>query len=180
LLEGKNVNLRIMEKEDLPLFAEWRNNPDFWGEYFSPVQMSRAEMEKIESSPLEFKIFIIEKKDGTKIGSIVHFHVLHSMGKMLEMGYALIPSERGKGYCTEGAEIMVDYLFLSKDVACIQAITHVDNIASQKVLEKSGFKREGTMRRRIFVNGNWTDAALFSILREEWKKPKILTRVEKK
>ena len=34
MLEGKNVNLRIREKEDLPLIAEWVNNPEFWGEFF--------------------------------------------------------------------------------------------------------------------------------------------------
>jgi len=41
LLEGKNVNLRIMEKEDLPLFAEWANKPEVFGEYNPLYQMSR-------------------------------------------------------------------------------------------------------------------------------------------
>jgi len=177
LLEGKLVNLRAMEKEDLPLFAEWRNNPDFLGEYISPIQMSRAEVEKMtEPNPFESKVFIIEKKDGTKIGQIVYFYMLHPAGKMLEMGYIMIPSERGKGYCTEAAKIMVDYLFLTKETACIQATTHVKNIASQKVLEKAGFKKEGTIRKRFFSRGEWTDIAIYSILREEWKEPKILTK----
>jgi RimJ/RimL family protein N-acetyltransferase len=71
---------------------------------------------------------------------------------------------------------MVDYLFLSKDIACIQATTDVGNVASQQVLEKTGFKKEGTMRKRFFSNGEWKDTVMFSILREEWKEPKILTR----
>jgi len=33
LLEGKNVNLRKTEKEDVPLLAEWVNNPEFEGQY---------------------------------------------------------------------------------------------------------------------------------------------------
>jgi ribosomal-protein-alanine N-acetyltransferase len=177
LLEGKNVRLRVVEKEDLPLVVEWMNNPEFWGQYFSPIQRTRTDMEKtFENNPLEYKQFIIEKKDGTKIGGIAHFNVLAPYGKTLEIGYALLPSERGKGYCTEAAKIMVDYLFLSKDVACIQATTDVGNDASQNVLVKTGFKKEGTLRKRFFSNGKWRDTVMFSILREEWKQPNILTK----
>lgn len=171
------MNLRVVEKDDLPLYAEWSNNPEFLGEYFSPIQRSRTETEKmLEPSPHEWKDFVIEKKDGTKIGFIASFYALHPMGKMLEIGYLLMPSERGKGYCTEAAQIMVDYLFLTKEAACIQASTHLKNIASQRVLEKAGFKKEGTMRKRFYIRGEWCDTILFSILREEWKEAKILTK----
>jgi RimJ/RimL family protein N-acetyltransferase len=80
--------------------------------------MSKAEAEKMLENPSDFKPFFIEKKDGTKIGFICHFHVLH-MGtgtKNTEIGYTLVPDERGKGYCTEALEIMVDYLFLSQGI----------------------------------------------------------------
>jgi RimJ/RimL family protein N-acetyltransferase len=181
LLEGKNVNLRVAEKEDLPLFAEWLNNPEFFGEHFAPLQRSKAELEKmLESNPSEMKVFVIEKKDGTKIGLVSHFNMLAPYAKMQEIGYALVPNERGKGYCTEATQLMVDYLFLSKEIARIQATTHVGNIASQKVLEKGGFKREGTLRKAIQSRGEWKDLVIFSILREEWKEPKILTKTAQK
>jgi ribosomal-protein-alanine N-acetyltransferase len=178
LLEGKTVNLRVMEKEDLPLYDEWCNDPEFLGEYFFPIQRSRTETEKVmlEPSPYEFKDFVIEKKDGTKIGYIAFFHALHPMGKMLEIGYALIPSERARGHCSEAAQIIVDYLFLTKEAPCIQATTDSENIASQRVLEKAGFKKEGTMRKRSFSRGEWRDLTLYSSLREEWKEPKVLTK----
>jgi ribosomal-protein-alanine N-acetyltransferase len=176
LLEGKNVNLRIMEKEDLPLFAEWFNKPEVFGEYNPLRQMSRTDAEKLLENPNELKPFIIEKKDGSKIGFIAHFYVLHVAGKQLEIGYSLVPSERGKGCCTEAVKIMVDHLFLSKDIGRIQAQTDPRNVASQKVLEKVGFKKEGTLRKNFFTRGEWRDAYVYSILREEWKEPKILTR----
>jgi len=157
----------------MKLVAEWLNNPNYFGEYNPLMQESRTELEKrYENMPPETKWFIIEKKDGTKIGSIGHFPA----GKQFEIGYAIIPSERGKGYCTEAAKIMVDYLFLSKEIVRIQA--HIDprNKASQKVAEKAGFKREGTIRKSFFTKGEWRDMLLYSILREEWKEPKILTK----
>jgi RimJ/RimL family protein N-acetyltransferase len=98
------------------------------------------------------------------------------MGKLLEIGYVLVPDERGKGYCTEAVMIMVDYLFLTKEMLCIQAITDTRNIASQKVLEKAGFTKEGTIRKRFFSRGEWRDGYLYSILRKQWKEPKILTK----
>ena len=177
VLEGKTVNLRLMEKEDLALFAEWVNKPEFFGEYNPLRQMSRMEIEKdFDKSTLEQGQFIVEKKDGSKIGYICHFVLVHPCGKLLEIGYSLVPNERGKRYCTEAVNIMLDYLFLSKDTMRIQAQTDPRNVASQKVLEKAGFKKEGTLRKNLFERGEWRDAYIYSILREEWKEPKILTK----
>jgi len=171
------VNLRVMEKEDLPLFAEWVNKPEFLGEYNPLRQLSRTEVEKgYEKSSLEQGEFIIEKKDGSKIGYIFHFILVHPAGKLLEIGYFLVPNERGKGNGTEAVRIMVDYLFLSRDTMRVQACTDTRNLASQKALEKAGFTKEGTMRKYLFLRGELRDAYLYSILREEWKEPKILTK----
>ena len=171
------MNLRVMEKEDLPLFAEWVNMPEVFGEYNPLRQISRAEIEKdYDKGTLELTDFIIEKKDGSKVGLICHFTLTHPVGKMLEIGYSLVPSERGKGYGTEAVGIMVDFLFLSKSIERVQACTDARNVASQRVLEKAGFKREGTMRKYLFIRGEWRDAYLYSILREEWREPRILTK----
>ncbi len=71
---------------------------------------------------------------------------------------------------------MVDYLFLSKDIVRIQTTTNVRNKEAQKTLKKVGFQIEGTMRKTALVRGVWNDVYLLSILREEWKEPKILTK----
>jgi len=173
LLEGKTVNLRVQEKEDLPLVAEWINDLEYIGAYGFPMQHSKAELEKeFEQSTPDLNWFLIEKKDGSKIGGIGHF----PKGKLIEIGYALIPSERGKGYCTEAVKIMVDYLFLSRNIVRVQAQIDPRNIASWKVIEKAGLKKEGTIRKSFFIRGEWRDMVLYSILREEWKDPKILTK----
>ena len=181
LLEGKHVNLRIMEKDDVDFSVECFNRIDFWGEY-DPIVQQKSKAERIRQfdNPSQLAIlterarFVIEKKDGTKIGFIGHWFV--QPNRIMEIGYNLIPSERSKGYGTEAVQIMVDYLFLSRDIVRIQAITNVRNKTSQRVLEKSGFKEEGVIRKSGFVRGEWIDAYLYSILREEWKKPKILTK----
>jgi RimJ/RimL family protein N-acetyltransferase len=173
LLEGKSVNLRVVEKEDLSLLADWSNSPEYLGEYLWLPQQSRTDWEKrYDNLTPDTKWFFIEKKDGTKIGTMFHWLI----GNLLEISCILGPDERGKGYGTEAVKLMVDYLFLSKDITRIQAHTNARNTASQKLLQKVGFKKEGTIRKSVFSRGEWKDRALFSILREEWKEPKLLTR----
>jgi ribosomal-protein-alanine N-acetyltransferase len=118
------------------------------------VQMSKSEIEKDLESPNEQRYYIIEKRDGSKIGFISHFYFLHIAGRLLEIGYALTLSERGKGYGTEAVQFLVDHIFLSKEVARIQACTDTRNVFSQRVLAKAGFRREGAMRNRFFMRGN--------------------------
>jgi ribosomal-protein-alanine N-acetyltransferase len=175
LLEGRTVNLRVVEKEDLALLLEWRNSLEFNGRYDPvPVQRSRAEFEKkYDSFGPDQQQFFIEKKDGSKIGYIG----THLFGGMLEIGYAVVSAERGHGYATEAVKMIVDYLFLSRDIVRIGSATHFENRASQKVLENAGFTREGTERKGMFVWGEWADVYVYSILREEWKEPKILVKI---
>ncbi len=173
MLEGKNVNLKIMEKEDLPLILEWGNDLEFGGEYEPMEQMGMKELEEwYDKSRPDEKWFIIEKKDKSKVGQIFYM----PSGSCFEIGYRLLPKERGKGYCTEAVKIIVDYLFLTKSMVRIQAHTNPKNLASQRILEKAGFQKEGLIRKPIFIRGAWQDGVLYSILREDWKEPKILTR----
>lgn len=171
MLKGNLVNLRVAEREDILLIVEWGNDLEFGGEFEPVEQNSLQEIEKRYNNlrPGE-KWFIVEKKDGTKIGQIVH----SPLKRHFQIGFAIIPEERGKGYCTEAVKIMVDYLFLSRGIMRIEAGTNLNNTASQRVLEKAGFTKEGVLRKATFTRGKWLDEVLYSIIREEWREPKIL------
>lgn len=174
LLEGKNVNLKLAEKEDIPQLMQWFNDVGFAGDYANfPVQVSSNQL---EPQTLEHKLygnewvtFIVEKKDGTKIGIALHYISAPNFG-WVEIGHTIIPEERNKGYATEATQILTDYLFLTRDIPRIQAITDKDSLASKRVLESNGFKKEGTLRKALWnATGRWTDGCVYSILREEWK-----------
>lgn len=169
MLKGNFVNLRMAEKEDIPLIMEWRKNPQYYDIYQNSPTISKEAVEKIMFEHTIF--FMIEKKDGTKIGHINSW----MRDRMMEIGYAIVPDERGKGYGTEAIKITVDYLFLNKDIFRIQVSVDTRNKPAQKVLEKAGFTREGTMRKSSYVGGEYRDMYLYSILKDEWKEPKIPT-----
>lgn len=174
VLEGKNIRLKLCDKEDLGFFVDFWNDLEYYGGY-EPImeQMTKVEAEKQFADTSKKAYFIIQKKDGTSIGLAVHFG--RSSGAVT-IGYAIEPSEHGKGYGTEALQLMVDYLFLAKEIHRVQANTDPENKASQHILEKAGFKKEGVSRKSSFVRGQWRDEHHYSILREEWKEPKILTR----
>ncbi len=176
MFRGNKINLRIMEKEDIPTYAKWMNDPDFVGEFFIPFPRSVAAVEKkFDEEQPDSATFIIEAKDGTPVGWITHFMTRFG-GYMStkEIGYMLVPDHRRKGFCTEAVTMMVDYLFLDKEWQRIQALIMEENVASKRVLEKNGFKKEGVLRKVLFSVGRFRDLALYGILRDEWKEPKIL------
>jgi hypothetical protein len=78
----------VSEKEDLSLIGEWRNNPEFQGEYNLLIQEPKEELEKrYYNFHQDTKWFMIEKKDGAKIGLIV----FELEGGVQEIGYGIIP-----------------------------------------------------------------------------------------
>ena len=108
-----------MEREDVDFLAEHRNDVNCMGEYWWTLeQRSKSELMKQFDNPsnlevlLEARFFIIQKKDGTRIGEIRHF--LDLPHGLMELACWLVPSERKNGYATEATQLMVDYLFLSK------------------------------------------------------------------
>jgi RimJ/RimL family protein N-acetyltransferase len=169
-----------MERDDVDFLVESINDIDFDTPFLPVSQTSKAEALRKFDNPSEIvtmcerQRFVIEKKDRTRIGIIAHW--LAQPERFLTIGYDVVRPQRGKGYGAEAVQLMVDYLFLSKDVVRIQAFTDVRNKASQRVLEKAGFVREGTLRKAGFVRGLRTDAYVYGIIREEWKEPKILTK----
>jgi len=174
------VNLSIVKKEDVPLLAEWWNSLEYQGKFFPVPQKSKTQALREFENPspvqaaMDHEEFMIEKKDETKVGHIGYGKdILHDW---IEIGYDILPSERKKGYASEAIQIMIDYLFLSKDIPRILVCANARNKAAMRAAEKVGFRKEGIIRKGGFTNGKFVDSSLLGVLREEWKEPKILTR----
>jgi len=142
-----------------PLEGEWIC---VWVSWCAISQQIIGDIEKQYDNLAGGQWFFIEKNNGTKIGYIVHFKVKACIG----IGYVLVPNERSKGYGSEAVQMMVDHLFLTKNIVRIEAETHPQNGASSRILKKAGFSKEDVIRKSFFSRGVWGDTALYSILRE--------------
>jgi RimJ/RimL family protein N-acetyltransferase len=64
-----------------------------------------------------------------------------------ELGYVLAPSYWGRGYMTEAVKKIVDWALKQQEIYRVWSVCDVDNLASARVMEKAGMKREGVLRR---------------------------------
>lgn len=75
---------------------------------------------------------------GTAIGTIGFFGPPDELGQVT-IGYGLVPGARGFGYATEAVERLVEFCRSLGNVRAVLADTDTDNVASQRVLAKTGF-----------------------------------------
>ncbi|MEU9101214.1 GNAT family protein [Streptomyces sp. NPDC048361] len=90
---------------------------------------------------------VVRTEDGRAIGGI-GFHGPPEDGRV-EVGYDLAESVRGHGYATEALCALTAWALSQPDVQTVYATTDADNTASQRVLDRAGFRRIGDTPRPI-------------------------------
>jgi ribosomal-protein-alanine N-acetyltransferase len=83
------------------------------------------------------------------------------------IGYDLARAYWGQGIMPEAVRAILHFGFEHMALNRIEADTDVANVASQRVLEKVGFRRDGVQREQVFERGGYYDLVLFSILRRD-------------
>jgi ribosomal-protein-alanine N-acetyltransferase len=86
-----------------------------------------------------------------------------------EIGYELHSSYWQKGIMAEALSAILTYGFVNIGLHRIEANPLVTNEASQRLLLKLGFTREGILRERHFFHDKYLDQMYFGLLEEEWK-----------
>ena len=89
----------------------------------------------------------------------------------VEVGYWLLPEGRGKGRATRAVRLLSRWALAQPGVSRLELATSPENNASQQVAERSGFRREGTLRSYHVVDGRREDAVFFSLLPGELGEP---------
>ena len=100
--------------------------------------------------------------DGDAIaGTINVFHIVRESLQSCTVGYWIDRARNGRGLATGAVEDVVAYAFGELGLHRVEAATLLDNVASQRVLEKASFERIGVARRFLLINGEWRDFVLF-------------------
>jgi ribosomal-protein-alanine N-acetyltransferase len=89
--------------------------------------------------------------------------------RTMELGYWLAESVWGRGFAAEACRPVVSYAFTACGPQRMQARVIAGNTASVRVLEKLGFRYEGTLRSGLYRRGVFEDVLIFSVLRSEWE-----------
>jgi RimJ/RimL family protein N-acetyltransferase len=113
------------------------------------------------------QLAICLKDDGIMIGDIgIHFSEDEEF--QAEIGYTISPAWQHKGYASEAAKAILEYLFTSLGIHRVHASVDPRNIASAAVLERLGFRQEAHFIQSIFMDGEWQDDCIYAMLDTEW------------
>ncbi|MCB0716718.1 MAG: GNAT family protein [Chitinophagaceae bacterium] len=159
--------LRPWAKTDIDALVEYGNNYNIarnMRNIFPHPYTNQDAVKFLERTiPLRpVNIFAIDI-NGKASGGIGVFPQDDIMCKNAELGYWLAEPFWGKGIITKAIGQVVAYGFKTFDIDRIYAIPFGTNIASQKALEKAGFRLEARFDKTIFKNGVYYDELVYAI-----------------
>jgi RimJ/RimL family protein N-acetyltransferase len=85
-----------------------------------------------------------------------------------EIGFIVDPAHHGKGYGTEGAAVLLRIGFEHARFHRIVGRCDARNVASVRLMERLGMRREAHLRENELVKGEWTDELIYAMLQSEW------------
>ena len=130
----------------------------------SPYELEHAEWwlgraERVWADGTAAPFVVEDAATGAPLG-VIELRV----GPPADVGYWLAPAGRGRGVLTRALRLVVDYGFRDRGLARLELYTLLDNVPSQRVAERAGFVREGTVRARIESrDGERHDAYVFAL-----------------
>ncbi|KAB2965415.1 MAG: GNAT family N-acetyltransferase [Thermoanaerobaculia bacterium] len=168
------VSLRPATPADAPALAAWRSEPSV--RRHQPLQEVvvadlRADLARQRPADLyrsrgdRFQWIVLA--DRQAVGWITLAITSWEQG-VAEVGYALTSEAQGRGLMAPALEQLLAELFGQTAIERLEARCSVDNLASQRVLEKVGFVREGLLRGYFELEGRRVDNFLYALLRGDY------------
>ena len=175
MILGQTVRLRAIERDDLPTFVRWFNDPEVRRYLLMYMPMSLAEEEKWFEEQLQkrdSRIFAIEAIDGDQpvhIGNI-GIHDIDWKNRMTEVGIAIGEKDYwGRGYGSDALKTLLHFAFQEMNLHRVQLRVHDYNARAIRCYEKCGFQHEGRQRQALFRDGEYHDVLLMGILADEFQ-----------
>ena len=114
----------------------------------------------------------IIRKDTNQFIGTIGIHNYNAQVDRAEIGFELHPEHWRKGILSEAIASVLEYSFVEMGIHRMGAVTFPGNEASNRLLEKVGFVREGLLRGYLFQNGKYHDANVLAILKPDWRRKK--------
>ena len=111
---------------------------------------------------------VTEKESLACIGQIA-IYLVNEKNHWGELEYCIGSRFHRKGFATEAVKAVINFGFESVNFHKIQVCHKEHNIASKGVIQKCGFKYEGTLRDYFYMDGGYVSRCVYSMLRTEWE-----------
>lgn len=174
LVKKRQARIRLLDFEDASTLARLvQSNADYlrpWepardARFYTEEGQLRLARSLLEAHERGTTVpFVIEHEDGTVLGRLTLNGVIRGAFQSCALSYWVRAAYAGQGHATRAVLDAVDYAFLELALHRVQAETLLDNEASQRVLQKTGFQQFGVAKNYLCINGKWRDHMLFSAL----------------
>jgi RimJ/RimL family protein N-acetyltransferase len=104
----------------------------------------------------------VDARNGDVVGAGT-LHHLDAERKIVEIGYFVLPHARRRGIATTIARLLSQHAF-ALGIERVAAYVNLGNLASERVVERAGFTREGVVRSMPKPDGRRVDKTLYSLL----------------
>ena len=108
--------------------------------------------------------FLIVGGNGRLLG-VCGINCINTGNRFANLGYWVRTSESRRGVAVNAVKLLADWVFQHTDLERLEIVAAVGNEASQRVAEKAGALREGTLSSRLCIHGAYDDAVMHSIIR---------------
>ena len=114
-----------------------------------------------------YSFFVFRRDDDALLGGVSLSHVRRGISQTASIGYWIGAPFVRKGYMTAAVRALIPFCFNAMRLHRIEAACIPANTASIRLLEKTGFTREGYARGYLCINGIWQDHLLYGRVRED-------------
>jgi len=175
-VETKRLIIRRMSDSDLGNFLAYQTLPEVmrYQPYESATPDSAAIfLAKQASAPDPgeeggYLAFVVHHKQDEKMIGEVSIEVFPRAQSRGGIGWSLHPDYHGQGYAHEAAQVLLTYGFSFLGLHRLTTYCDVRNVASYRLMERIGMRREGHSLRSMLLRGEWVNVYHYALLREEW------------
>ncbi len=166
-----DIELAPISTDDAERLYEWINDRELvlLSSAYSPVHEPNHEewFEQIRSRE-DVVIFAIRLLDGGELVGSCQLRDIDPRHRTAELLIRIGPEEaRGRGVGTQAVQLLLDHAFNDLDLARVHLKVFGGNERALRVYEKAGMRREGTLRKAVYLDGERVDVVVMAILRDE-------------
>jgi len=175
LLRTERLILREFEEDDWPALHAVESRPEV-ARYQSFAPRTAADRRAYVADARAgaaaeprgtYDLAVVLPAEGWLIGRVGLGRTNPAIGEAM-LWYTLHPAHWRRGYATEAARGLVDFGFRELRLHRIWADCDPRNVASWRLLETLGMRREGHLRENARIKGEWVDSLIYALLAREW------------
>jgi [ribosomal protein S5]-alanine N-acetyltransferase len=172
-IDGDRVALRMPQMSDFPEWAALREESRSFLKRWEPIwpvdDLTRGAFRRRLKRYAEdlrsdqaYSYFIFRKADNVLVGGITLANVRRGVAQAGSIGYWIGEPHAREGLMTDALRTLIPFSFGTLRLHRLEAACIPTNVASIRLLEKSGFEREGYARQYLCINGIWQDHLLYA------------------